>query len=124
MKDIVMQPPANRKMQLEYPPNLNATYANTALISHSAYEFIIDFIQMMPPDGRARVQHRLIMTPTHAKLFMLALQENIERYETAHGVIAVPPRPETLAEQLFRPTPKSPDAPDAPDSPTDDKESE
>jgi hypothetical protein len=117
-----MQPPANRKMQLEYPPNLNGTYANTAMISHSAFEFIMDFIQMMPPDGRARVQQRLIMTPTHAKLFMLALQENIERYENTHGVIAVPPRPETLAEQLFRPAPGK--APDTPDTPTDDKDPE
>jgi hypothetical protein len=110
-----MQPPTppnpnnnnNRKMQLEYPPSLNASYANTALISHSAYEFIMDFIQMMPPDGRARVQQRLIMTPTHAKLFLLALQENIDRYEAVNGVITVPPRPETLAEQLFRPQSKS-----------------
>jgi len=116
-----MQPPnptnpnANRKMQLEYPPTLNASYANTALISHSAYEFIMDFIQMMPPDGRARVQQRLIMTPTHAKLFLMALQENIERYEAVNGVITVPPRPETLAEQLFRPPSKSTDTPDEKD---------
>lgn len=106
----MQQPPnPNRKMQLEYPPNLTGTYANTAMISHSAYEFIIDFIQMMPPDGRARVQQRLIMTPTHAKLFMLALQENLERYEASHGAITVPPRPETLAEQLFRPAPPKSD---------------
>ncbi len=98
------QPPnsGRRQLRLEMPKNPNATYANTVMISHTQNEVIFDFIQVMPNDPRARIQHRIVMTPTHAKMFMKALDENVKRYETKHGDIKLPPRPESLAEQLFR----------------------
>lgn len=99
----MQQPPTpNRQLRLEIPANLNASYANTVMISHNLNEVIFDFIQVMPNDPRARVQQRIVMTPVHAKMFMNALVENVRLYEEKHGEIKLPPRPETLADQLFR----------------------
>ena len=97
-----MQPnlPRKRQLRLEMPKDPSATYSNTVMISHTASEIIFDFIQIMPNDSRARVQKRLVMTPTHAKLLLRAFQENIAKYEDKHGEIKAPQR-QSLAEQLF-----------------------
>jgi hypothetical protein len=63
------------------------TYANLAIITHSHAEFVIDFVNVMPGTPKSRVKSRLIMTPQHAKRFMKALQENIQRYEAGNGRI-------------------------------------
>jgi Protein of unknown function (DUF3467) len=94
-------PPGQPRIQLELPANLSAIYANAAMISQSHSEIIMDFIQIMPNDPRARVQARVVMTPTNAKLFLKALETNLERFEKTHGEISVPPPAPTLADQLF-----------------------
>jgi len=93
--------PQKRQLRLELPADPSATYSNTVMISHTTTEVIFDFIQIMPNDNRARVQKRIIMTPTHAKMFLSALAENINKFEESHGEISIPPRPQSLAEQLF-----------------------
>ncbi|NWF70187.1 MAG: DUF3467 domain-containing protein [Chloroflexi bacterium] len=95
------QPPQPRQLRLELPANLNATYANAAVISQTHSEIILDFVQVMPNDPRARVQTRIAMTPANAKLFLQALQTNLERFEQLHGEIKLPPKPLSLADQLF-----------------------
>ena len=62
-------------------------YANLAMIAHSNSEFVIDFIRMMPGLPKAKVKARIVVTPEHAKRLLLALTENIERFETAFGAI-------------------------------------
>ena len=62
-------------------------YANLAIITHSHAEFVIDFVNVMPGTPKSKVKSRLIMTPQHAKRFMKALAENIERYEAGNGSI-------------------------------------
>ena len=62
-------------------------YANLVMIAHSAEEFILDFIRVMPGVPKARVKSRIIVTPQHAKRLLHALAENIGRYEMAHGDI-------------------------------------
>lgn len=94
------QPP-QRQLRLEIPANLNANYANTVIISHTQSEVVMDFIQVMPNDPRARIQTRVVMTPVNAKLFLRALSENVTRFEERHGEIQVPPQPPSLADQLF-----------------------
>ncbi|MCA9906645.1 MAG: DUF3467 domain-containing protein [Anaerolineae bacterium] len=107
------QPP-QRQIRLEIPANLNANYANTVVISHTQSEIVMDFIQVMPNDPRARIQSRIVMTPVNAKSFMRALSENLTRYEERHGEIQVPPQPPSLADQLFGSTrPGEDGAPDA-----------
>lgn len=62
-------------------------YANLAVISHSASEFVLDFVRMMPGMPKARVKSRIILTPEHAKRLLMSLQENIARYESMVGKI-------------------------------------
>jgi hypothetical protein len=63
------------------------TYANLAIITHSHAEFVIDFVNVMPGTPKSKVKSRIIFTPMHAKRFMKAMAENIERYEAAHGIV-------------------------------------
>ncbi len=89
-----------RQVKLELPRDPSAIYSNMVMITHNVNEVIFDFIQVLPNDDRARLQKRVIMTPTHSKLFLNALQENMTKYETSHGTLSTPPR-QTLADQLF-----------------------
>ena len=62
-------------------------YANLALLSHSASEFIIDFTRMLPGMPKAVVQARIVLTPQHAKGLLKALEENIKKFEDRFGEI-------------------------------------
>jgi hypothetical protein len=62
-------------------------YSNLAVITHSSAEFVIDFIRVMPGIPKADVKSRIILTPEHAKRLMLALKDNIGKYESVHGEI-------------------------------------
>ena len=63
------------------------TYANLTIIAHSTSEFIIDFIRLMPGVTKPEVKSRIILTPENAKRLMLALQDNIWKYEQDNGTI-------------------------------------
>ncbi len=89
-----------REIKLHMPQDMNAVYSNLALISSTKNELIFDFAQMLPPDPRAKVQARVVMSPQHAKLLLNSLQRNLERYEAQHGTIPFE-TPPTLADQLF-----------------------
>lgn len=62
-------------------------YANLAIITHSHAEFVIDFVNVMPGTPKSRVKSRIILTPQHAKRFMKALTENVNRFEALNGKI-------------------------------------
>ncbi len=62
-------------------------YANLAMIAHSAEEFVVDFIFVVPNPPYGKLRSRIIMSAGHAKRFLRAMQENVARYEAAHGVI-------------------------------------
>lgn len=57
------------------------TYANLAVISHSSSEFILDFIRVVPGVPKAKVKSRIILTPDNAKRLLLALEDNINKFE-------------------------------------------
>lgn len=63
------------------------SYANLAIITHSHAEFVIDFVNVMPGTPKSKVKSRIIFTPQHAKRFMKALSENIQKYESLNGPI-------------------------------------
>jgi len=63
------------------------TYSNLAIITHSPSEFVVDFVRVMPGIPKASVKSRIILTPEHAKRLMMALQENILKFESLHGPI-------------------------------------
>ena len=59
---------ANNEIQIELSEEMaQGTYANLAIISHSASEFIFDFIRVVPGTPKAKVQSRIIMTPDTAQ---------------------------------------------------------
>jgi len=62
-------------------------YSNLAIITHSSSEFVLDFVRIMPGLPKAKVKSRVILTPEHAKRLLLALQDNIQKYESINGVI-------------------------------------
>lgn len=68
-------------------------YSNLAIITHSSSEFVVDFIRVMPGVPKAKVKSRVVLTPEHAKRLLSALQDNIERYEEAHGRIKIQNEP-------------------------------
>lgn len=95
------QNPKKRQVRLEFPRDLDAKFANVAVLTFTQNEIIMDFTQILPNTPNARVQTRVVMTPAGAKSFMQALQNNLAQYESRHGEIKTPPRPQTLADQLF-----------------------
>jgi hypothetical protein len=62
-------------------------YSNLAIITHSSSEFVIDFVRIMPGIPKAEVKSRIILTPEHAKRLLLALKDNLSKYESIHGNI-------------------------------------
>jgi len=64
-------------------------YSNLAVITHSSSEFVIDFVRIMPGIPKANVKSRIILTPEHAKRLLLALQDNLKKYENVYGPIKI-----------------------------------
>lgn len=63
-------------------------YANRVIIAHSSEEFILDFVADLPPGPQ--IVARVITTPGHARAFLEALGENVQRYEQQFGAIRRP----------------------------------
>ena len=64
-------------------------YSNFAIVTHSAAEFIMDFVRILPGMQKSKVKSRIIISPIHTKTLLLALQNNIEKYEKKFGEIKV-----------------------------------
>jgi hypothetical protein len=96
----------------QFPPGLEAIYANLVRISHSPAELVMDFARILPGDAAPQVYARVMMTPLSAKLFLNALDENLARYEAAFGEIRLP-GDASLAGNLFS-TIHPPDSPPQP----------
>ncbi|MBN1481894.1 DUF3467 domain-containing protein [candidate division KSB1 bacterium] len=82
------QPPQQVNIQLG-EKEAEGTYANLAIISHSAAEFIFDFTRVLPGVPKTKVYSRIIMTPQHTKSLLKALQDNIGKYEAQFGEIKI-----------------------------------
>ena len=79
----------NTNIEVQSDPEvLKGVFTNVANIGHSREEFIVDFlfIQHQPiPFGK--LVSRVILTPSHAKRLLHALEENVRKYETNFGSI-------------------------------------
>ena len=64
-------------------------YSNLAIISHSNAEFVIDFVRMLPGVPKAKVKSRIVLTPQHAKRLLMALGENMTKYEDIFGNVEI-----------------------------------
>ncbi len=70
------------------------TYSNLAAIRHTKEEFIFDFAFVFPDGPMGKLISRVILSPSHVKRFLEALESNVKRYEENFGPITpaeVPP---------------------------------
>jgi hypothetical protein len=84
--------PRQRQIKIELPSDLEATYANFVLITHSPSEMILDFARVLPNVPKAKVYSRMVMTPMNAKLLYKALGDNLAKFEEKYGEIKAPDR--------------------------------
>ena len=86
-------------LQMELPQEVaQGQYANFAVITHSSSDFVLDFARILPGVPKAQVKSRVILAPEHAKRLLIALQDNIMRYEAQFGKIQSPnQQPRTIA---------------------------
>jgi len=76
-----------QEIQIQLSPEVQrGVYSNQMLCSHTQEEVILDFILTTPP--AAVVNARVIVSPSHAKRMIAALQENIQKYEASFGEIS------------------------------------
>ena len=92
--------PKQNQISIELKEDVaQGTYSNLAIITHSSSEFVIDFVRVMPGIPKADVKSRIILTPEHAKRLMMALTDNVSKFEKVHGEIkkvegtGIPPIP-------------------------------
>jgi hypothetical protein len=70
---------------------LKGRYSNLLRVMHTREEFILDFINLVPPHGV--VTARIVTSPGHLKRIVRALAVNLERYEEVFGPIHEAPEP-------------------------------
>lgn len=94
--------PNNPIPNLELPDDLEAQYVNFVRIAHTLSEFVLDYSLLLPSIQKPEVNTRLVMSPIAAKLFLRALADNLNRYESNFGEIVLPVK-HSLADDLFKP---------------------
>ena len=62
-------------------------YSNLVIVNHSPTEFVLDFINVMPGNPKAKVRSRIILSPEHTKKFIKALNDNLVKYESVNGPV-------------------------------------
>lgn len=75
---------------------LKGRYANLVRITHTREEFILDYINMVPPQGA--VTARVITSPGHVKRLIRALSDNLRLYEQKFGQVREAAEPESPEE--------------------------
>ena len=87
-----------RRLPIKFPEGVLAgLYANQMVVAHTRDEFVLDFVNLFPPEGV--VNARIIVSPGHLKRMIGALKENLARYEKQYGPVieAVAPGPDPEA---------------------------
>jgi len=84
------EPQQPMQINVELPAELEAAYANFAMITHSPSEVVLDFARILPNVPKAKVYARVIMTPINAKLLLRALTDNLSKFEAQYGEIKTP----------------------------------
>ena len=66
-------------------------YANGMQVSHTKEEFLLTFLNIVPPSGR--VAAKVITSPGHVKRMITALEDNLKKYEEKFGPVEVAKSP-------------------------------
>ena len=89
---------SNKQLNIEIAPEMaGGIYSNLAVITHSQSEFIVDFVQMLPGIPKPKVASRIVMTPEHAKRLLMALHDNVSKFESENGEIKLRKQGMTIA---------------------------
>jgi hypothetical protein len=64
---------------------IKGEYANMVQLLHTKEEFVLDFINMFPPNGTLNA--RIIMSPAHFKRMIRAMKDSLQKYEENYGKI-------------------------------------
>lgn len=86
MADAPKPPEVQLQIQLD-DDVANGQYVNMALVNHTETEFTLDFIYVQPQQPKAKVRSRIITSPKHMKRLIMAMQDNIAKYEAKFGTI-------------------------------------
>lgn len=80
--------PNNKQLNIEIPEDVaDGIYSNFVIIGHTQSEFVLDYVQVLPGIGKPKVKSRIIMSPLHAKRLLMALNDNIQKFENNFGTI-------------------------------------
>jgi uncharacterized protein DUF3467 len=80
--------PAEIQLQIQLDEDIAlGHYCNMALVNHTETEFTLDFIYVQPQQPKAKVRSRIITNPKHMKRLMLAMQDNLAKFESKFGTI-------------------------------------
>jgi len=91
IKNEAQQLPINTNDELS-----RGRYSNTMLVTHGPEEFMMDWL-LHSPNG-AHLVSRIIVTPSHMKRIVRALQENLEKYEQNFGEIKITDPPTVIMQ--------------------------
>jgi hypothetical protein len=87
-----MEPTQQRQVQIKADDKvLRGLYANAMQVHHTQEEFVLDFLNVLPPS--ATLGARVVVSPGHAKRIFQAMKDNIQKYEIAFGAIEATPGP-------------------------------
>lgn len=93
-------PPQMQQLQIQLDDETaQGAYVNMAVVNHSETDFTLDMIYVQPLQPKAKVRARIITSPKHMKQLLLAMQEQVKRYEQRFGVIDVPMFPPGMLPQ-------------------------
>jgi hypothetical protein len=88
MADLPKTPEIQLQIQLD-DSIADGQYINMALVNHTETEFTLDFIYVQPQQPKARVRARIITNPKHMKRLLVAMQDNVAKFEAKFGPIVL-----------------------------------
>jgi hypothetical protein len=81
-----------QEIKVNFPQHLQGgAYSNNMVVAHTKDEFIMDFMMVAPPVGT--MTSRVIISPGHMKRMIIALQDNVKKYEARFGTIQAAEEP-------------------------------
>ncbi len=80
--------PHTVQLQIDLDASIaNGVFVNMAMVNHTETEFTLDLVYVQPQAPKATVRARAITTPKHMKRLLLALKDNVAKYESRFGEI-------------------------------------
>ncbi|MFA4874372.1 MAG: DUF3467 domain-containing protein [bacterium] len=82
----------NKELKIQIRGNdsvLGGTYANNLMIHMTREEFVLDFINLVPP--HASLNARIVVSPGHFRRMIEAMKQTVDRFEKEFGALPATP---------------------------------